>query len=173
MKKTEKLFGLKNSNGDIINYFAVPFANIKKLYGSAGGLEIVINARHKNHYVAVYHFPSKVLKSDEHLRALLFGREFTDGHFIGNETTANELNELYAENYCVNMVKLEELEKLNDNKGIGAEFVNGYKHASEKQDKRLKIDVIDHEGHFWQTKTSVASEQTNWSYAITNGSVWD
>jgi len=173
MTNTNKLFGLKNSNGDVINYFPVPFANVKKLYGSAGGLEIIINARHKNHYIAVYHFPTKVLKNDEHLRALLFGREYTNGHFIGNETTANELNELYAENYCVNMVKLEDLEKLNDNKGIGAEFVNGYKHASEKQDKKLKIDVIDNDGHFWQTKTSVASEDTNWSYAITNGSVWD
>lgn len=173
MTNREKLFGLKNSNGDIINYFEVPFTNVKKLYGSAGGLEIIINASHKVHYIAVYHFPTKVLKNDEHLRALLFGREHTHGHFIGNETTANELCKKYAKKFCVNMVKLEDLEKLNDNKGIGAEFVNGYKHASEKQDKKLKIDVIDNDGHFWQTKTSVASEETNWSYGITNGSVWD
>ena len=165
------LFTLKNSKGDRIKYFSIDFEKIKALMGFSGGLEIVINSCHGIEEVAIYHFSSKVLKADERLRSLLFGRANTNNTFIGNETTANTLGIEYS-SYIVNYTSVEKLEKLNStNKGIGAEYVNeNYKHGTAKQDKNQKIDVIDENGKRWQTKTSVASKRTNWSYSITNGS---
>ena len=175
MTNIQKVIVLVARYAKLTRFFRVEYADVKELNGFSGGSLVAINRYHKSNTIALYRFPSEKLKSDETLRALLFGRENAKGHFIGSEAVANELYIRYS-SYIIDTVDLEILQEYNTSNNLGYAFENylvnnGYKHGTIKQDKNQKIDVIGDDGKRWQCKASIASDGTKWSYATTNGCV--
>lgn len=172
-------------------YFKVPIDGIKYLKGHSSRFGLGIDSSHDSAIVSVYEVTLDDLKDNtpapadlapnwtygELRGALAFGREGARGHFVGVKWLADNMHKHFRLAYTVGKAEIER-NAPNIDFGRGLEITSekkwGFAPSSPKQDRNLKIDEIDSNGHRWQFKCSIIpSTASKKSYSKTNGSVFD
>lgn len=177
MKKGKYLFSLLNGKKDEIRYFDIDYSEIKeKVLGFCSVLYVVCDSYYKAPYATIYRFTSDVLKSDDKLRSILFGREKSIGEIHLTQTQINFLSEHYTysasgEKLFFDMIPKTDLEK-ELNKGIGIEYYMcekyGFTHGTKKQDISQCIDIIEPTRKRAQVKCSLTLEKSKGKGSRTN-----
>lgn len=154
----------------------VDFERVKtEILKQSGSLIVVTNSNFKSNYVVAYRFTSKELKADADLRFILFGRVSTENALKIDKYACNGLSKDYTKNLIdfVSTVNVFETiaQENNINYGYVAEKLlteNGYKKASNKQDKN-GIDVINLKDNTRsQVKCSIVKPNSHGSAGTTN-----
>lgn len=154
----------------------VDFERVKaEILKQSGSLIVVTNSNFKSDYVVAYRFTSKELKNDADLRYILFGRVSTENALKIDKYACNGLAKDYTKNLIdfVSTVNVFETiaQENNINYGYVAEKLlteNGYKKASNKQDKN-GIDVINLKDNTRsQVKCSIIKPDSHGSAGTTN-----
>ena len=181
------MFTKKSVIIDGIVYNTVDINSIKPLKGFARGFMLGIDYSHNSSVVGVYTLTTESLRDTtpsglvdgwtlgELRGALAFGREGSDGRFVGVKWLANHFSEIFDLAYLASKTELESYKTTQD---FGRALENwlcakkGYTHGTAKMDINQKIDVYCR-GQRWQVKCSIIpSESSKKSYSKTNGSVF-
>lgn len=154
----------------------VVFERVKaEILKQSGSLIVVTNSNFKSDYVVAYRFDSKTLKSDADLCYILFGRVSTENALKIDKYACNGLAKDYTK-YLIDFVStVYEFERISQNDNINYGYVaekllteNGYKKASDKQDKN-GIDVISLKDNTRsQIKCSIIKPDSHGSAGVTN-----
>jgi hypothetical protein len=129
----------------------------------------------KSDYIVAYRFDSKTLKNDIDLLYALFGRVSTENALKIDKYACNTLEKYYTK-YLIDFISTVNVfetiaQENNINYGYVAEkllTVNGYKKASNKQDKN-GIDVISLKDNTRsQVKCSIVKPNSHGSAGTTN-----
>lgn len=154
-----------------VNYESVKTEILKQ----SGSLIVVTNANFKSDYIVAYRFDSKTLKNDADLLYALFGRVSTENALKIDKYACNTLEKSYTK-YLIDFVStVDEFERISQNDNINYGYVaekllteNGYKKASDKQDKN-GIDVISLKDNTRsQVKCSIVKPNSHGSAGTTN-----
>lgn len=156
--------------------------DVKKVFGKSSLLWVITNSYHDvgnvSDYANIYQFTKKDFEKNPDLRALIYGRVNSKGTFKSCKVVTNSLATNFI-NHAIDCISIADLQIYAsdngyNNLGIAVEHYLiekfGGKHGTEKQDKKLKQDVLIN-GHFIQIKCSLATDKTNLSYSTTNDNV--
>lgn len=154
----------------------VNFESVKtEILKQSGSLIVITNANFKSDYVVAYRFDSKTLKNDADLLYALFGRVSTENALKIDKYACNTLEKSYTK-YLIDFVStVDEFEQISQSNNINYGYVaekllteNGYKKASDKQDKN-GIDVISlKDSTRSQVKCSIIKPNSHGSAGVTN-----
>lgn len=154
-----------------VNYECVKTEILKQ----SGSLIVVTNANFKSDYIVAYRFDSKTLKNDADLLFALFGRVSTENALKIDKYACNTLAKSYTK-FLIDFVStVDEFEKISQDNNINYGYVaerlltaNGYKKASDKQDKN-GIDIISLKDNTRsQVKCSIVKPNNHGSAGTTN-----
>lgn len=154
----------------------VNFESVKaEILKQSGSLIVVTNMNFKSDYIVAYRFDSKTLKNDADLLYALFGRVSTENALKIDKYACNTLAKSYTK-YLIDFVStVDEFEQISQSNNINYGYVaekllteNGYKKASNKQDKN-GIDVISLKDNTRsQVKCSIIKPNSHGSAGTTN-----
>ena len=180
----KKILELLNGKKQSVVYYEVPYNYIKKnILDFSSVLIIITDSYYKSNTATVYMFTTEQLKTDEKLRAILFGRKQCYGEFVATQPTIEYL----AENYTFNQETFEKQyldiidksildEYENTDRGHGGENMlcelYGFTLATPKQDTKQLIDVISPNKKRCQVKTSTTTNNSKGKGSRTNGNVF-
>lgn len=150
----------------------------KVVSGMSSMLVLLTNIGHNAETLGIYEIPFKEIRKNGDLRLMLFGRESSNHALKMDKACNNYLLENYS--HCLRVdffMNRDRFSELKREKGIDGgslfellyiDLVNG-KHGTEKEDKRLKIDVHKENKVRCQLKASIAYTNNHGSYSVTNG----